>query len=189
MAILFDDCGFNFGGIKCLYVLTQLDSSKVYPYYPLDYFVSSADTSVMSTLNEYAIFEKLLISEASVVGEENKIDKLGKYFIQKFSITIPKVNIPSSQFLNSFLFKRNIVDNSLYARPINIDAYNTTIIFYDNNNQWWIAGYDAPFKITAFDINVNDSNEYKIELTSTSYSRIRKIEASWNCGYSQIQFN
>lgn len=187
--VLFEDCNFNLGGIRSIYLLTQLDEGKTYPYFPLSYNVMSGDTSIIDLIAEPAQFERISINEGSTVEEERISDKNGKYFEQKVTIVIPKVLIGQSQFLNAFLFKRSIVSASYVVRPINIDAYNTCAIFLDNNNQWWISGYDAPLKITDFSLSVGDNNSYELELTSTSYSRIRKINPNWTVVDNTLVFS
>ncbi len=169
-------------------MLTKLADGKEYPYFPLNYYIVSGDTSTINTIAETAIFEKIIISDGSVIGEERISDSMGKYFTQKVSFTLPKINVSTSQFLNGFLFKRNLINSSSIARPINIDAYNTCVIFKDNNDQWWILGYDSPFKITSFEIDNNNDNAYKIELTSSSYTRIRSIVNTWSCSDTTITF-
>jgi hypothetical protein len=185
--LLFDDqCEFSLGGIKKLYLSTVLN--KPFPYYPLDYFVSA---NTITTINENITFEEITVIDA-LVNQTRESDEKSKWFNKDLKFSISKITLDSNQFLNSFLFKKNIVSSGSTARPTNLDNYNTTAIFQDMNDHWWIAGFDIAFKVFEFQLTTGDQggeNQYDILLKSRSYDRIRKIEVvETDCGiiYNQI---
>jgi len=180
--LLFEDvCEFNQGGVKQLYVSTILDKQP--NYYPLEYYFSG-DT--LYFIDENITFIKLNVSDNTVVTQSREINLQGKWFSKELKFTISKIDLDSLQFLNSWLFKKNIVSSGSTARPTNLDNYNTTIIFQDMNDMWWISGYDVPFKITAFEMLTGaqaQENAFNITMQSRSYDRIRKIDPNINpCG-------
>lgn len=179
--LLFDDtCEFNLGGIKSLYMTTELIKST--PFYPLNYFVSG---NTVVDIEENIVFTKVEVGEDAVVSQVRESDGQGKWYSKELNFTIPKIDLQTSRFFNSILFKQNIVSANGVVRPVNIKNYNTTIIFEDMNDNWWIAGYDVPFKITNYEMqtgNEGGENKYELSFRSRSYDRIRKIIPELSCG-------
>lgn len=178
--LLFDDvCEFNQGGIKQLYLSTVLDKSE--PYYPINYYVSG---STVIDINEDMTFVKIDINEDAEVNQKRESDNQGKWYSKELKFTINKIDLQTNRFLNNVLFKMNIISSSGQTRPVNIKNYNTTAIFEDMNGNWWISGYDIPFKISVFEINTGaqgEDNKYDLTFISRSYDRIRKIVPIIDC--------
>lgn len=180
---LFDDCDFSLSGIKTLYMLVKQDVDKAFPYYPLDYIVASGDTSIISTISEYVEFKKIDIEPDANHTQELVEDSQGKSFTKTVSFNIRKLSLDAQRMFNSYFFHRNIVPLGGSPRPINIDLYNTTVIYEDVNGKWWICGYDLPLRVTSFTAGVDvSSNQWRVELVTSSYLRTRTIERSWS-GY------
>jgi hypothetical protein len=178
--LLFDDvCDFNLGGIKTLFLSVYTD--REVPYYPLNYNVSGY---TITTILDGMTFQKIGIEENAVVEQERQNNEQGKWYDKTLRFTVAKIGLNNSRFINSFLFKRNVVNNLGQRRDVNIDGYNTTAIFEDMNGNWWIAGYDIPFKVTQFELETGEQgggNSYQVTLRSRSYDRIRKIEGDFDC--------
>lgn len=173
--ILFEDvCNFSQGGIKKLYLSNYVNKSS--PYYPLNYYVTG---TTISRINETMTFKEIVLDgNNAIVKQTRTIDQQGKWFNKELSFTVSKIHLQTHRFFNALLFKRDIVNSSGVARPMNLDNYNTTAIFLDMNDNWWITGYDLPLKITKFEITTGSQgqeNKYDLAFSSRSYDRIRKI--------------
>lgn len=177
--LLFEDaCEFSQGGIKKLFLSTVLDKSD--PYYPLDYYVSG---STVTGINEDITFTEIDVVEAQV-KQTRESDNQGKWFLKELKFSISKIGLQNNRFLNNVLFKQNIVSSSGVTRPVNINNYNTTAIFLDMNENWWISGFDIPFKITEFQLSTGsqgEENKYDLTFLSRSYDRIRPINPVIDC--------
>jgi len=178
--LLFDDaCEFSQGGIKKLYLSTELLKNN--PYYPLNYYISG---NTVIDINEDITFTKILITDESSVKQVRESDNQGKWFSKELKFTIAKIDLQTNRFFNNILFKQGIVNASGTSRPTNINNYNTTAIFEDMNGNWWIGGFDVPFKITAFELTTGkqgEENKYDLTFISRSYDRIRKITPFIDC--------
>lgn len=190
MDIVFNDCNYVVPGIKSLYLLVELSSGATYPYFPLNYYVHSADTSIISTIGQYAVFQRMDIGKDANHVQERVSDEKGKYFNKTITFSIGIVNFTSTKMFNGYFFKRNIVNPLGYSRPINIDGYNTCAIFEDEDGNWWCCGYDLPLKVVPFSIVIDpNSNAYNVQLTSRSNMRTRAISQTWARGTDYIIFS
>jgi len=80
---------------------------------------------------------------------------------------MPKVNLTTNNQLKDFLF----TDGGEFA------ISNALLFFIDSNNQPWIAGFDIPFVLQEFDLNLGAKqaeNQYVLKYISNSYLRTFK---------------
>lgn len=178
--LLFDDiCEFSQGGIKRLFLSTYINKPE--PYYPLDFYVSG---QTVSTINENIIFSEIAITDNAKVEQKRINDNQGKWYSKELTFQIKKYDLQTTRFFTGVLFKKTIVNPSGIGQDVNVVNYNTTAIFQDMNDFWWISGYDIPFKITKFEITTGEDkgeNGYSLGFLSRSYDRIRAINPVIDC--------
>jgi len=154
----FYECNFNLGGIQRFFFN---DGSQNIDY-PLDLnFTNNQVDSINDTLDWFEITEP-----DSITFDEQFIeDRAGKYFQLSIDMVIPAISDNNNRFFNAQNIKNYL-------------KRNVTVVFLDNNDNWYVTGYDTPFELSNWEIN-NEDNSYTVALINNTISRARLINPQW----------
>lgn len=153
-----NNCNFNVGGIKRFFFN---DGSQDINY-PLDVLF---DGNVLSAIEDNLSWFEITETETITYDEQFIEDRLGKYFELSFDLTIPMISDNNNRFFNTYNIKNYL-------------KRNVIVVFQDNNDNWYVTGYDTPFQLNSWEIN-NEENAYLVALTNNSISRARLISKAW----------
>jgi len=168
-------CEFNLSGIKRLFVANGND-------YPLDYFLTG--TTVNSSLVT-RILANLSWSEVktvdNIIYEENFIEeRAGKYYELTMNMTLPIINEKVNNLfgltdgfeqVSGIKSGNTITDQRLFTK-------DCTFVFLDNNDNWYVSGYEKGFQLDTLDIEI-EGQTYNAVMVCRSYSRARLISKNW----------
>ena len=177
---IFDVCNFSIGSIKHLYIGSrQLDGSVI--DFPIEYITKTGTTDSIirvegwSKAGSYALMggqyiewrEITNLSGTVTFNEEYVEGKQGKTYVKTLGFDLPSVNFNTNAALKEFIFT---ADGSFAIS-------NAVAFIIDDNNQYWIIGYDLPLVLNdGMELQVADENFYRLSFTSISYSRTRNYE-------------
>ena len=175
---ILEDCVHSIGGIKDFYIAT-MDVSGNTLSFPIDAILETSVTprivigsidkeNEILNLNNTLIKYKHIIPDFASYDEEETSDRQGYTFVKRLQWSMPQINNYTNNELKEFLFKTD----GKFA------ISNALVFFKDNNDQWWIAGFDIPFILDTFDINLKDNDSYLLKYTSKSYLRTFKLDLS-----------
>jgi len=169
-------CEFNLSGIKRLFVANGND-------YPLDYFLSggtSSNTSLITSIIEDFIWYEVKTVD-NIIYEENFIEeRAGKYYELTMNMTVPMINqLANNLFgltdgfeqVSGIKSGNTITDQRLFTK-------DCTFIFLDNNDNWYVTGYEKGFILDTLDLET-EGQTYNAVMVCRSYSRSRLISKTW----------
>ena len=165
-------------GIKSIKICTKLTNGNpiVFPtdfvlYQNLDGVIQISENPILQTITignqamEYLLVDSYDMCEFEDIRRETR---QGVWFEKIIRITLPKLLLYQTNQIIDFLFN---VDGS-YATAQCILAIT------DSLGQQYLLGYDIPAQVTAMDLQTDvydtTDNQYKLELSSKSYSRLRR---------------
>lgn len=173
---ILDNCVHSIGGIKDFFIATR-DSNGEPLQFPLDVILQSGSTDTILASWDYAertmiignstITFRHVYPNACTYKEEEVSTRQGKTYRKTLEFKMPKVNLTTNNQLKDFLF----TSGGEFA------ISNALLFFVDSNNQSWVSGFDIPFVLQDFDINVGSKqgeNQYSLKYISNSYLRTFK---------------
>ena len=173
---ILDNCVHSIGGIKDFYIATR-DTDGNPLDFPLDIILASgsSNTALIGfdyenrtlTVNNTTITFRHVFPDTCTYVETEENVRQGDTYKKVLAWTMPKANLTTNNQLKEFLFTAG----GEFA------VSNALVFFIDSNNQSWISGFDLPFVLTKFDLEIGakgGENGYKLEYISSSYLRTFK---------------
>lgn len=177
---IFDVCSFAIGSVKKLYIgARQLNGSPI--DFPIDFDTITGTTDSIIKVEDWdsaantAVMGGQTIEWAEVPNLGTNITfeelyeegKQGKTYIKNLTFQLPFVNFKTNSVLKSFLF----------SSDGDFAISNAIAFIIDDNNQYWIIGYDIPLVLLdGMELRVADENYYSLAFKSISYSRSRNYQ-------------
>lgn len=168
----------SMAGIKRLKLATR-DTSDEPLDFPLDFVVKTNDESIIMlsddednrkiTLGSQDIQYRIVTPLHADIIEEEVTDRQGRFFTQKLTFELPKLNLTTINQLKAFLF----TDNGLFA------ISNAMALIEDMNDNLWLVGYMQPLILESFDMTTGTQegdNKYTLTYMAKSYAKIRQVE-------------
>lgn len=170
---ILDNCVHSIGGVKDFYIATR-DTAGSPLDFPLDVILESGSTNTILvgfnytgrtlTVNNTLVTFRHVYPDKCSYTEEQVSTRQGDTYRKTLEWSMPKVNLTTNNQLKDFLFSAS----GEFA------ISNALVFFVDSNNQNWIAGFDLPFVLQDFDLDVGarqGDNQYTLRYVSNSYLR------------------
>lgn len=177
---IFDVCSYAITTVKYLYIGNrQLNGNPI--SFPIDYITKTGSTESIIVVEAWdAAANTALIGGQTIewrevpnlgnnieFNEEYQEGKQGKTYIKTLDFQLPQISFNTNAALKEFIFTAS----GEFA------ISNAIAFIVDNNNQYWICGYDLPLVLNdGMELMVASENYYKLSFTSISYSRTRNYE-------------
>ena len=177
---IFSVCSYAIGTIKHLYIGSrQLNGNTI--SFPIDYYTKTGTTDSVILLDAWDAQANTALMGGQTIewvevpnlgdsikfNEEYVEGKQGKTYVKNISFQLANVNFNTNARLKEFLF----------SADGDFAISNAIAFIIDNNNQYWIVGYDLPLILQdGMELQVSEDNFYSLSFQSISYSRSRNYE-------------